>query len=143
LTHCKYDVSPYAITDVPELKLNEKSMLALKESEARDPAEFRIAFISDTHNYYDDLAELVARLNQENYKFVIAAGDITNLGLRDEFEETNNLLYRLTMPFITVVGNHDLLGNGSIIYKKIYGDLNFTFTYKNVFFVFFNNNNWE
>lgn len=46
-------------------------------------------------------------------------------------------------PYIVAQGNHDLLSNGDVIYKKMFGQENFSFEYKNAQFVVFNNNNWE
>jgi len=119
-------------------------MKRILSQEPQVAADYKIAFISDTHNYYDDLTDLVKALNRNGpYAFVIVAGDITNEGLREEYLKTEEILGKINVPHLVVIGNHDLLSNGEKIYDKLFGQMDFTFTYRNLTFVFANNNNWE
>lgn len=142
LAQCKFNVSPYAV-DVPKLLLNSRNLASIQNNEQNDSDDFKIALTADIHNYYQELSDLVERINGDSYRFTIVAGDITNLGLKEEVETTNSFLYRLKSPFLVAIGNHDLLANGRIIYSRVYGSENFSFEYKDVLFVFVNNNNWE
>lgn len=140
---CKYTTSPYSV-EVPKLMENGKSIDRINRNGPQDPAEFRIAFISDTHNNYDDLNDLVDQLNKTGpYSFVVVSGDITNEGMRDEYLATKRILGRLNYPSLVVVGNHDLLSNGEKIYARLFGLKNFTLDYRDLSFVFLDNNNWE
>jgi predicted phosphodiesterase len=143
LATCKFRTSPYS-ADVPKLHLNSSAISAVKKNEKRIPEQFKIAVISDLHNYYEDLHDVVNQINQDSsYAFTVIVGDITNLGLREEYEGVNSILYNLKNPFLVTSGNHDLLTNGQIIFNRIYGESDFTFDFRDLFFVFFNSNNWE
>lgn len=140
---CKYSFSPYTV-ETPKLLENEAQLRRITEEEPSTPADYRIAFISDTHNYYDDLADLVKDINANGpFAFVVVTGDVTNEGLREEYLKTKEILNRLNYPVIVVVGNHDLLAEGEKIFGKLYGKKDFTLTYRNLAFVFANTNNWE
>src|SRR5690606_7595933 len=80
MASCKFNVSPYS-ADVPKLLLNEVNMKRIVEIEAQTGPDFKIAFISDTHNYYSELDRMIDSINANGpYDFIIVAGDITNLG---------------------------------------------------------------
>lgn len=49
----------------------------------------------------------------------------------------------LKLPYLTVIGNHDLVANGRAIYQKMFGKENYSYVYKNCKFVFFDDNIWE
>ena len=43
----------------------------------------------------------------------------------------------LNKPYLTVIGNHDYLSNGEVIYKQMFGDYNYSFEFnKNKFILF-------
>jgi 3',5'-cyclic-AMP phosphodiesterase len=143
LFSCKYKFSPYSAA-TPKLLLNRQSLELIKEQEAQSSADYKVALISDTHNFYNDLDELVKTINKNGpYAFVIVSGDITNLGMLEEYEYAKKFYDKLQFPYIVAVGNHDLLGNGPKIYHRMFGETDFSLTYNDALFVFFNNNNWE
>ena len=53
LVSCKFSYSPYT-ADVSDIELNEQNLKLIQEKEAATPADFKVAVISDTHNYYND-----------------------------------------------------------------------------------------
>lgn len=143
LLSCKYVSSPYTV-EVPKLLQNNSALVRIAREEPSVPADFKIALISDTHNYYDELNDLVQKINERGpYSFVIIAGDITNDGLREEYLETRRILNKLNWPYLVVLGNHDCLANGVKIYKRLFGDIDFTLNYRDISFVLLNTNNWE
>lgn len=140
---CEFRLSPYT-TDVPKLELNVENLKRIKAQENENPGNFRIAFLSDTHNHYKDLKKAVDYINRNGpYDFVVINGDTSIIGLSDEFLASKKYFEDINAPFLVSVGNHDLLSNGNRIYDKLYGPRNFSFTYKGVNFVFFDSNNWE
>lgn len=140
---CKFNASPYA-TNTPKIRLNHVNLNLIKNEETVSGPNFKVAFIADTHNYYDELSKLIKKINKNGpYSFVVVAGDITNYGLLDEYDETRQYLNKLIFPYLVVIGNHDLLSNGEIIFNRMFGSEQFSLVYKNVHFIFFNNNNWE
>ena len=100
--------------------------------------------ISDPHADYSDLRETVDFINEmEEVSFVVVCGDLTNLGLDKEFEDYYSCIRRLNKPFITIIGNHDYLSNGKLIYNKMFGPTNFYFDIGTYRMVIFDNIVWE
>lgn len=140
---CKYKISSYSAL-APEQKLNAINLERIKAQETSSPAEFKVAIMSDTHNYYQELDEVVKTINQRGpYSFVIITGDITNLGLLEEYNNSRLYFNHLKYPYLVVTGNHDLLANGEIIFEKMFGPKNIDFTFQGSHFFLINNNNWE
>lgn len=138
--------SPYEV-HVDRLNLNQKNLSVILESsrEIKGPEDYTIAVISDTHDYYDGLDKQVSFINSryEDIDFVIVTGDMSNVGLVSEFQETKKRLDRLRIPYITTSGNHDLLIDGESVYSRLFGNDTYAFDYKGTKFILFNNNNWE
>jgi Icc protein len=140
---CKFKDSPYS-ANAPRLKKNSNHLELIKEQETSNGSNYKIALISDTHNYYEDLSKLVETINRNGpYSFTIVSGDLTNYGLYEEYDETLKRLDHLNSPYLVTIGNHDLLSNGDIVFEKMLGESDFSLIYKNAHFIFFNNNNWE
>lgn len=143
ISACEFKLSPY-VAKIAKQEKNKVTLERLKASEASASSDFKVAFLSDTHNYYDRLEDAVKTINQNGpYAFVIITGDITNFGLVEEFEASIQEFNGLASPYLVVVGNHDLLSNGKSVYERLFGVSDFSFTYKDVLFVILNNNNWE
>ncbi len=105
---------------------------------------FKVAFIADTHVYYEETRRLIKILNGRNdIDFIMVVGDITNQGLLREYEWSVEIFRESRYPFLVVIGNHDALTFGRDIYRDIFGAYNFSFMYKSVEFVCFNDNKWE
>ncbi len=49
-----------------------------------------------------------ANLINEDIRFVIATGDITDSGERSEFERAKKILDLLDIPYVPLIGNHDI-----------------------------------
>lgn len=140
---CRFILSPYS-SDTPQRLQNEVNLRLIKAQEAAVGTDFKVAILSDTHNYYDELEKAISRINNSGpHSFIIVTGDITNYGLLEEYEQTYRQLNNLNDPYLVVVGNHDLLSRGKKIFARMFGKTNFSFRYKNADFVLFNNNNWE
>jgi 3',5'-cyclic-AMP phosphodiesterase len=105
---------------------------------------FNVALISDSHYHFDDLADAIADINQTGgFSFIIVTGDITENGLLKEFEIFHQIMSRSTIPWLTVIGNHDYLSNGSSVYREMFGPMNYAFVFHNVKFVMWDNTIWE
>ncbi len=100
--------------------------------------------ISDTHTEYSDLRAAVTSINEmEGISFVMVCGDVTDWGLFNEFDDYYHLIRRLDIPFVTLMGNHDYLSNGKLIFNKMFGPTNFYFDIGNYRMVVFDNVVWE
>lgn len=102
------------------------------------------AVTGDTHLDYDNTIRLVNKVNTDNeIDFLVHLGDITDHGLLQEFNWCNDILAKLNVPYITVIGNHDLVAKGSDVYKLMYGPTDFSFILDSVKFIVFNSNSRE
>ncbi|MEX2336271.1 MAG: metallophosphoesterase [Fulvivirga sp.] len=125
-----------------EKDLTSKNITKIKSSKA--PAVIRFVLMGDTQRFYDESDEFVKRVNQlEDITFVIHAGDISDFGLTQEFQWIHDIMSKIKFPYLTVIGNHDLLANGSKVYARMYGDFNYSFDYGNYKFIMLNTNSRE
>lgn len=141
----KLNYSPYT-AEVSDRKLNERNLDYIADRSSVFGNDFKVAVLSDTHDYYKNLEKQIQYINdnKDEIAFVIHTGDATNLGLLPEWEMYLDEMGKLEIPYVMVIGNHDLLSNGKSLYKKLFGnDLNMTFDFKQTRFILFNNNNWE
>ncbi len=118
--------------------------LELLEDITVNSTDFKFAFISDVHFFYDQLSAVVDDINnRDDIKFVIFGGDIADQALLREYEIFHDIMSNLKKPYLTVIGNHDYNINGGIIYKKMFGDYNYSFEFNNNKFVLFDDVVWE
>jgi Icc protein len=121
---------------------NEKKIALLHEK--KPGSVIRIAVSGDTQRSYAESKLFVDNVNARNdIDFVILNGDISDFGLLAEFDGIYKIYDRLDIPFIAVIGNHDLVANGRAVYEKMFGPLNFTFTYGTIKFVCHDTNGRE
>lgn len=146
LTSCgKLVYSPYT-TLVKDYQINTASLNKLDARASDFGTNFKVAVLSDTHDYYSELKQQIKYINdrKDEIAFVLHTGDATNLGILVEWETFQSFIEELEVPFIMVIGNHDMLTYGTEIYNQMFGhDLDFSFTFKQTKFIFINNNNWE
>jgi 3',5'-cyclic-AMP phosphodiesterase len=130
-------------TEPSEEDLTARNLARIRELPPPSDA-FKFVALGDTHDNYAALARGVAAINaRDDVQFVIVAGDLTDLALLGEFEFTREEFARLEVPYLTVIGNHDALGDGIEIYQRMFGALDYTLHFGSVKFVFFNSNTLE
>ena len=141
---CEYfEYHPYD-TDIEGPKGLTARHTARIEEQLKGRREFCFAVISDTQGRYDETEEAVAALNaRTDLDFVIHCGDLTDFGLKKEFEFQRDILSGLRVPFVALIGNHDCLATGEVVYQQIFGPANFTFTAGNTQFICLNTNAME
>lgn len=111
------------------------------EKNCAEKDTFRFIFMGDTQRSYDETRDFVEYVNQlDSIDFVIHGGDFTEFGMKKEFEWNDDILSNLKVPYVGLIGNHDVLGNGDQIFHKIFGDDNFSFVARDVKFVCLNTN---
>ena len=112
--------------------------LKLLENIKLESQDFKFAFITDVHYFYNNLRTVVNDINKrDDISFVIFGGDIADQALLKEYEIFYDIMQNLNKPYFTVIGNHDYNSNGSIIYKEMFGDYNYSFEFNNNKFVLF------
>lgn len=130
--------------DVKTKNLNAGSISSLQATPFTEGDTLRFAVISDSHHSYDDLKDAISSLNNvKGLSFVVCCGDITDWGTKDEFDWYWDKAGKSVYPLITLIGNHDYLSNGKLIYNRMFGSSNFTFDYGGYQFVVFDNVVWE
>ncbi len=122
--------------------LNERNLKKLMETPGDDTVRF--VLIGDTQREYDSTLDMVRAVNAiPGVDFLLLNGDISDFGLLMEMNRVSQLLSKLTMPYIAVIGNHDFAGNGVRVYKRMFGEMNFSFTYGGIRFICHNDNGRE
>lgn len=144
LTGCDMiEFHPYDLDIDGETGINAKNIKRI-ESALQGKDAFSFVFISDTQRWYDETEDAVYAINQmENVDFVIHTGDLSDFGLKLEFELQRDILNKLDVPYVCLLGNHDCLATGQDVFRIIFGDENFSFHAGNTHFVCLNTNALE
>tara|TARA_R110001592_G_scaffold21103_3_gene85540 strand:- start:1074 stop:1865 length:792 start_codon:yes stop_codon:yes gene_type:complete len=145
-TNCDnfFEYSVYEANVKTEQKNTTAKNLKLLEKIKLESQDFKFAFITDVHYFYDNLRTVVDDINKrDDILFVIFGGDIADQALLKEYEIFYDIMQNLNKPYLTVIGNHDYNSNGSIIYKEMFGDYNYSFEFNNNKFVLFDDIIWE
>lgn len=101
----------------------------------------RFILMGDTQRAYDETEDFVEHANRlTGIDFIIHGGDYTEFGLKKEFEWNDDILSRLAVPYVGLIGNHDIIGNGDEVFREIFGPENFSFMAGDVKFVCLNTN---
>jgi len=125
-----------------ETNLNEKNIARIKARPLTDTVKFIL--MGDTQRWYDEADAFVKSANQQqDIAFVLHAGDISDFGLSQEFRWVHAIMSHLSVPYLTVIGNHDLLANGPAVYRKMYGPMDYSFEYGDNKFIFIDTNSRE
>lgn len=134
---------PYDLDIDGETDVNRRHIEQIEEA-TRGKDEIRFAVISDTQRWYDETEDAVEALNRRgDLDFVVHTGDLSDFGLKLEFEKQRDILNGLNVPYVCLLGNHDCLATGLDVYRKIFGTEDFAFTAGNVRFLCLNTNALE
>lgn len=143
----KFELSPYQeepLQDDMPYKLNALNLSKIKAAELSADDTVTIIYTGDSQRFYDRLEDLVKKANElPNVDFLVISGDISDFGLLQEYRWITERLARLNMPYLCAIGNHDLTANQGDVYKKIFGDKNYSFHYKHYKFLVHDTNGRE
>lgn len=107
--------------------INKENIRKIEEK-FKDKETIRFVWMGDSQRWYDETEDCVADINKrDDIDFVIHGGDISDFGMTREFEWVHDMMKKLKVPYVALVGNHDLLGNGLQVYESMYGKLDFSF----------------
>jgi len=134
---------PYDVDLKGEQDINRKNIVRIEEA-CRGKDTIRFILMGDSQRWYDETADFVTHVNRRSdVDFVIHGGDLSDFGMTKEFEWMRDILGKLRVPYVALLGNHDVLGNGFEVYEELYGDANFSFTAGDTRFVCLNTNALE
>lgn len=138
-----FDYHPNAVRlDETEQNLTQKYLDELGSGTPGDT--IRLVLMGDTQRFYDHIQDFVnSASQQENIDFMLHCGDISDFGMTQEFRWVHSLLQALPFPYLTVIGNHDLLANGAQVYETMYGPRNYYFDYNGIRFLMTDTNSRE
>ncbi len=123
--------------------INKKNIVRIEET-CLNKETIRFAMIGDTQRWYDETVDFVNALNKRNdIDFVIHGGDVSDFGLTKEFLWQRDILNKLKVPYVVLLGNHDCLANGIEVFRKVFGEENFSFIAGRTKFVCLNTNALE
>lgn len=141
LTGCDYlESHPYDVHIIGETNINAKNIARITKK-CKGKKTIRFVMMGDSQRFFDDTRDFVNNLNKRNdIDFVIHGGDISDFGLTKEFMQQRDLLNKLKVPYVVVIGNHDYLGTGEEAFSKIFGEENYSFIAGNTKFLCLNTN---
>lgn len=104
---------------------------------------FSFAFFTDPHvgsglgNKNMPLVVKDILENQSNLAFAVNGGDITELGMPNQYQEYLQMIKPLTMPIYHTLGNHESRWSdaGKGIFKSFFGELYSSWDYQGVHFI--------
>lgn len=123
------DYHPYdgRISDNYDKDINATNISKIEKA-CSNKDTIRFVYTGDTQRYYDETEDFVKHVNQlDSVDFVLHGGDLTDFGIKKEYIWQHNILSGLKVPYVALVGNHDIIGNGDLIYEDLYGSENFVF----------------
>jgi Icc protein len=124
--------------------LTAKNLARMAANPLRAGDTLRFVFTGDSQRFYDHAEKLVESVNQQSgLSFMVVAGDISDFGLAREMRWVDNRLSKLDIPYLTVIGNHDQVGNGRESYQHVFGPLNYSFVYGDTKFTLIDTNSRE
>ncbi|MDB5103700.1 MAG: hypothetical protein JWP91_1389 [Fibrobacteres bacterium] len=125
----------------PKTLYNLANLDSLALDSGGTPRHFKIAVMADSHLWYDELKVAVERINADtSIDLVILAGDFTKFGYADEYDRFTDIFNKLKPPHLVGIGNHDLQADGVTVYRNVFGPTDFSFAYRGVKFIFFDDN---
>lgn len=123
------DYHPYdgRIPDKEDKDINATNIARIEKACAEKDT-IRFVFTGDTQRWYDETEDFVKHVNQlDSVDFVIHGGDLTDFGIKKEYLLQHEILSRLKIPYVALIGNHDIIGKGDLVYEALYGSENFSF----------------
>lgn len=134
---------PYDTRIHGEKGINETQIERIERNCSRKET-IRFVLMGDTQRRYDDTEDFVRNVNSRNdIDFVIHGGDVSDFGLTREFIWARDIMNKLNVPYVTLIGNHDVLGNGKAVFEEIFGADNFAFIAGETKFICLNTNALE
>ena len=134
------DYHPYDVRISGQTDINNRNIEKI-EANCKDKANIRFFTMGDSQRWYDETLDFVNHLNKrDDIDFVIHGGDYSDFGVTDEFLWQRDIMNKLKVPYVGLIGNHDCLGTGEETFRIVFGDPNFSFIAGRIKFICLNTN---
>ncbi|WP_308746109.1 metallophosphoesterase, partial [uncultured Bacteroides sp.] len=122
LTGCgMIDYHPYDVRISGETNVNAHNIEKI-EANCKGKTTLRFVTMGDSQRWYDETEDFVKEINKrDDIDFVIHGGDMSDFGVTKEFLWQRDIMNRLKVPYVVLIGNHDCLGTGEETYKNVFG----------------------
>ncbi|EAX48362.1 metallophosphoesterase [Thermosinus carboxydivorans Nor1] len=105
---------------------------------ATGPA-FSFAVFGDNRDGRDVYLSLLDKINALRPEFAVNGGDLVPAGRAGEYEQFLADSARLTIPYYTALGNHDIQGDGRTLYNRLLAPNYYDFVWGNSLFLVLDN----
>lgn len=137
------DYHPYDVKIDKPININ-RTNIARIENLCANKDTIRFVAMGDSQGFYNETRDFVNAINlRKDIDFIIHGGDFTDYGTTEEFLWQRDILNKLKIPYVGLIGNHDCLGTGKDAFKTILGNANFSFVAGKTKFVCLNTNAME
>ncbi|GAA6134089.1 metallophosphoesterase [Oceaniserpentilla sp. 4NH20-0058] len=147
LSACDYEISPWATDANCSEKVSIEyniNRLANYEAQVGTKNTYQVAVLSDPQMYPGAFEKVIKYVNTlPEVDFILLTGDLTETGIKAEFEWVCEAMEKAKQPILSVIGNHDALAFGTDIWHKYFGPEDYSFTYQNSKFIAYNDNKYE
>lgn len=114
--------------------------------ESREKGKWKFGVMADIHNDTKNLEKALELAKNEEVKFVILAGDLTNLGKREELAAIKAVLEKSEIPVRVVPGNHDWWWSRKFkdnLWREFFGEDYYIWRTNGIKFLMIDNGNWQ
>lgn len=137
------DYHPYDVRISGKTDINVHNIEQI-ETNCKDKTVIKFVTMGDSQRWYDETEDLVNDLNKRSdIDFVIHGGDLSDFGITDEFLWQRDIMNKLNVPYVALIGNHDYLATGEESFRLIFGNPNFSFIAGRIKFVCLDTNALE
>lgn len=147
LTSCNYELSPWETdpdcSERVSVAYNLEKLRAY-EQQVGPRSEYQVAIVSDPQQYPGTFEDIIKQVNNRpEVDFILLTGDLADTGIKAEYEWACKVMEKARQPIFAVIGNHDSIAFAERIWRKVFGPLDYSFTYQNSKFIGYNDNKYE
>jgi len=125
--------------DIRDWNYIQTAELSSRPGSQNKQGNFSFAVYGDNKNSITVFNEIIDKINQDDVDFSIETGDLIDnmIDGESEYKTYVQQIKRSTKPLMVIPGNHETAGSSSA-YGRLFGDLYYSFAYKNAYFIALN-----
>ena len=102
---------------------------------------FSFAVMGDNRNGFTTLKKILNDIDSNHYLFALDNGDLISNGRKIGYRIFFNIIKNEKTPFLTGIGNHEIINGGEKYYFEIFGKPYYSFDYDNSLFIVLDDSN--